>query len=159
MKKLFIMALATVLMGSTAMAQENNSEKKEKMNANRTEMIKKRTEATAKRYGLDEAQTARLLQVNIQYADQMGPRAFGMQGRRPGGMHPQMMGGAKQRPEMKTGKELTEEQKAKREERRQKMGKDMNAYNDSLRAIFTEDQYKAYTDDLNKRRQMPQRRN
>ena len=28
MKKLFIMALATVLMGSTAMAQENNSEKK-----------------------------------------------------------------------------------------------------------------------------------
>ena len=94
MKKLFIMALATVLMGSTAMAQENNSEKKEKMNANRTEMIKKRTEATAKRYGLDEAQTARLLQVNIQYADLMGPRAFGMQGRRPGGMHPQMMGGA-----------------------------------------------------------------
>ena len=72
------------------------------MNANRTEMIKKRTEATAKRYGLDEAQTARLLQVNIQYADLMGPRAFGMQGRRPGGMHPQMMGGAKQRPEMKT---------------------------------------------------------
>ena len=74
-------------------------------------------------------------------------------------MQPRMMGGAKQRPEMKTGKELTEEQKAKREERRQKMGKDMNAYNDSLRAIFTEDQYKAYTDDLNKRRQMPQRRN
>lgn len=145
MRKLAIALAALLLTATAATAQNDKSEKKP---IDRTEMLKKRTEFTVKRYGLDEKQAARLLELNTKFADKMGPRAFGMGrgGRRGPGMGPRPNGNAPlnmgQRPE------LTEEQKAKVGERRKEMEESMKAYSDSLKSIMTEEQYQKYTEDM-----------
>lgn len=148
MKKNIIALVAVAMMATTAMAQ-NDSINKRQMRERKfdpTEMVKKRTEGTATRYGLDEAQKAKLLELNTKYAkSMMGPR---MQPRRPGGMNrPQ---GRPERDSVNRP-EPNEEMKAKMEERRKKMEEDMAAYNKELQSIMTADQYKSYQADMQKR--------
>ena len=138
--KQIIMTLAVVLfVGSTALAQEKNDNRKQ-------EMIKHRTERTVKAYGLKDKQAKELLDLNTKYADMMRPMHrhgrpghHGMGGRRP--EPPKDMNG--ERPELPRGD---------RKEMREKMEKDMKAYDEELQKIMTPEQYKNYKEDMEKRR-------
>ena len=157
------MAIAAALMMSTTItAQDNTSERKRDMKRpDKTEMVKKRTDETVKQYGLDSEQAAKLLELNTQYADKMGPRL----GQRPGGMR----GGKGQRPdslkkqrpqrhegEMKEGRPEGNDGPGMKERREQWM-KQMEAYNAELQKIMTPEQFKAYKADREKRMKEGQR--
>jgi len=76
MKKLMMIAVMAVALSLNANAQQENPQMGQRMD--RSEMIKMRTEAIAKQYGLDEAQQEKLLELNKQYPEAM-PR-MGMRG-------------------------------------------------------------------------------
>lgn len=151
MKKTILAIAAAVMMSSSMLAQENKSDDKQAMKMDRTEMVKKRTEETAKRYGLDEEQTAKLLDLNTRYAEQMGPRGprHGMhRGQRPDSMKLER----RQMP-----KDMAKEAPKKHDRRlgmrggHEEMRKNMEAYETELKTILTEEQYKAYQADREKR--------
>ena len=70
MKKIFLTLAAAVLLSASAIAQDDNR-RQQRPRMDRTEMLKMRTEQTAKQYNLDETQTAKLLELNTKYADTM----------------------------------------------------------------------------------------
>lgn len=141
--KQIIMTLAAVLfISSSALAQENNENRKQ-------EMIKHRTERTVKEYNLNDKQAKQLLELNTKYADMMRPMHrhgdpghHGMKGQRPG--PPKDM--KAERPEP------PKDMKGDRKELREKMQKDMKAYDEELQKIMTPEQYKKYKADMEKRR-------
>lgn len=158
MKVKTIWALAAAVMLSTAaMAQDENQGKKhERRQMDPTAMAEKRTEAVAKKYGLNDNQQAKLLELNKKYADQMGPRRGGqgrMDGKR-GNRGPKVDGqsGAT----MPQGKEPSAEQKAQMEAKRKEFKEKMEAYDAELQNIMTKEQYEAYKADQKKQR--PERR-
>lgn len=141
--------VAALMIGATAMAQSQDSA--------RTASIMKRTEYVAKKYGLDEAQKKKLLELNTKYADatmlRRVPRTGNLRGgaprlRRAPGLH-------KQRPmrdsTMNRRPRPTEEQMAKFEEMRKKFAERREAYDKELQAIMTADQYKSYKADTERR--------
>ena len=135
-----MLSLAVALMtASCVTAQENQdagkNNKTRKMDP--TEMIQKRTDAVVKKYGLDETQAKKLLELNTKYASTMRPRMM-----RPGGQRGENNG---QRPE------LTDDKKAKMQERAQKMQEQRKAYEAELQNILTADQLKSYQADMQKR--------
>lgn len=109
---------------------------------NKTEMVKRHTDMMVQRYGLDDVQAQKLLALNTQYADVIGPK--GGPGMRHGrhGRHLRPDSTQRHRPE------LTEEQ-------RQEMRKKMDAYDAELKKIMTEDQYKKYKEDRKKHPRRP----
>lgn len=144
MKRMIMAMVATLMMSSAAMAQDESQQRKERGDRkfDPTEMVKRRTDMTVEKYKLNEEQAKKLLELNTKYAKNMGPRMG--RGGRPGGEGRGPRGGDK-RPEM------TEEQKAKMEEGRKKMEESMAAYNTELKAILTEEQYNSYVADMEKR--------
>ncbi len=148
MKKIILGLMAAMTIGATAMAQSQV--------ADRSEMIQKRTESVAKKYGLSDEQKQKLLELNTKYADIMGP-SMRMRGNRGyGGAMRQRHGsnfGA--RPEngdsAALGRfRLSEEQRARLDERRKQMKEQREAYNKELQAIMSDEQYKSYTADMEK---------
>lgn len=143
MKRLtMIVALAALALG-TATAQEQGQTS--------DDMTQKRTEMVAKKYGLDDDQTAKLLELNKKYADMMMPRG--------GGRAPMPMreGGERPRPEMgdsarRQRPEMTEEQRAEMQKNMEEMKATMEAYDKELQEIMTADQYEAYKADQEKGR-------
>ena len=97
MKNMMI-ALVAMAMCGQMMAQETKQNGIQKKKIDRTEMLKQRTDETAKKLGLNEEQTAKLLELNTQYADKLRPQMRGMrpQGRRLDGARDSM---ARVRPE------------------------------------------------------------
>ena len=83
MKRIVMMMAAAVLMGTAAMAQDNNGQRPQ---FDRTEMIKQRTDQMVEKYKLNETQAKQLLELNTKNADAMGPM-MGM-GRMGGGPSP-----------------------------------------------------------------------
>ena len=80
MKKVLMIALMAASVSLTAMAQEQNSQEGRRFD--RSEMIQRRTDMMAQRYGLNDNQKMQLLELNKKYdMMSMGPR----QGGRPGG--------------------------------------------------------------------------
>lgn len=163
MKKMMMTMIAAVLMSSAAFAQEEKKcECKNSKQPDKTEMVKHRTDKFAKRYGLNDQQAASLLELNTKYADKFGgPRGHHgkhhgkRHGMKPGKKHegqtdattgatPQQPRGDKKRPE------LTEEQKAKFEARRQEVEANRKAYETELKKILTDDQFKQYEADMKK---------
>ena len=85
MKKIIVTMMAALFINSSAFAQENKEQDKccqkkceqckccEKKccdkNGDKKDLVKMQTELTAKRYNLDEKQTAKLLELNQKYAD------------------------------------------------------------------------------------------
>lgn len=127
-----MMTLAVALtVGCAAMAQ-NGSEKTNGKSVDKTEMVKKRTEAVATRYGLNEDQKAKLLDLNTRYADSMrvGMRPNGGRRTAPAGQ-----------PRKIDGAQRTERRGA------------MKRYNEQLKGIMTAEQYQKYTEDAGKRMQ------
>lgn len=149
--KQIIMTLAAVLfVGSTALAQEKNDNRKQ-------EMIKHRTERTVKDYNLNDKQAKKLLDLNTKYADMMipmhrhgRPDHHGMRGQRP--EPPKDMDGKKPEPPKDTKGERPEPPKGDMKEMHEKMEKDMKAYDEELQKILTPEQYKNYKSDMEKRR-------
>ncbi len=160
MKKM-VLALVAMMTMTAAMAQGDNQKgEANRRKMNKTEMIKNRTNETVKKYGLNEQQAAKLLELNTKFADVMGP---GMRG--PGGRGPRGNGGARPRPDDNTtaqqpqtdGKqkgnrpEMTEEMREQMKAQRQKRQEAMKKYDTELQAIMTADQFKAYKADQEKR--------
>ncbi len=148
MKKIILGLMAAMTIGTTAMAQSQV--------ADRSEMIQKRTESVAKKYGLSDEQKQKLLELNTKYADIMGP-SMRMRGNRGNG------GAMRQRPGLNFGARpengdsaalgrfrLSEEQRARLDERRKQMNEQREAYNKELQAIMSDEQYKSYTADMEK---------
>ena len=158
MKKMMMTMIAAVLMSSAAFAQEEKKCECKCKQPDKTEMVKHRTDRVVKKYGLNDQQAASLLELNTKYADKFGgPR--GHHGKKHGMRHgkkhegqadattgattPQPRGD-KKRPE------LTEEQKAQFQARRQEMEANRKAYETELKKILTEDQFKQYEADMKK---------
>ena len=155
MKKTILGLMAAFMIGATAMAQSQATDN--------TERIQKRTEYVAKKYGLDDSQTKKLLELNTKYADVMAPRMAPRGGRRGGRAMGQRPRGGNGFPQMRRDStarrpQMTEGQRAKFEERRKQMEEQRNAYDKELQAIMTEDQYKNYKADIEKRPNARQRR-
>lgn len=181
MKRIVMTLAAAVLMGSVAVAQDSEKKgQREGRKFDKTEMIKHRTDEVVKKYGLNDQQAARLLDLNTQYADKMGPGPRGgHRGGRPGmggpghhgkdslkarHAHPETDGTTQASPQQprdgqKPGKrpELTEEQKAKFEAQRKEREAAMQAYDAELQKIMTADQFKQYQADQKKHAQRGQR--
>lgn len=148
MKKIILGLMAAMTIGTTAMAQSQV--------ADRSEMIQKRTESVAKKYGLSDEQKQKLLELNTKYADIMGP-SMRMRGNRGNGDAMRQRPGSNfgARPEngdsAALGRfRLSEEQRARLDERRKQMNEQREAYNKELQAIMSDEQYKSYTADMEK---------
>lgn len=158
MKKMMMTMIAAVLMSSAAFAQEEKKCECKCKQPDKAEMVKHRTDRVVKKYGLNDQQAASLLELNTKYADKFGgPR--GHHGKKHGMRHgkkhegqadattgattPQPRGD-KKRPD------LTEEQKAQFEARRQEMEANRKAYETELKKILTEDQFIQYEADMKK---------
>ena len=159
MKRMFL-ALVAIMTMTAAMAQGDNQQgRRERRQFDRTEMIKNRTDDAVKKYGLNEEQAAKLLELNTKYADTMGRRMGGQRGGRRGGARPAPNfgggdngGGMGQRPEM------TEEMKAQMEKMRKEREEATKKYEAELQTIMTEDQFKAYKADQKQRQREGGRR-
>lgn len=155
MKRFFLLMTAAVLMGTTAVAQDNRPQ------FDRTEMIKQRTDQMVEKYKLNETQAKQLLDLNTKNAETMGPmmgmgrmgggRPGGMGGRRgggqagPGGQGAPRMGGG--------GFQMTEEQRAQFEEMRKQREENQKKYDAELEKILTPDQFKSYQEDQKQQRE------
>ena len=168
MKKVLFSMAAAILMCTSASAQTDNAKvdnaPQERPQVDQTEMIKERTENTAKQYGLTEEQTKQLLELNTKYADKM-PMGFGRRGGgRRGGPRPGFGGGPQGGPQGGFGggpqggfgggqmPQMSEEQRAQMQERMKQMQENMEAYDAELEKIFTPEQFKAYKEDQEKNR-------
>ena len=157
MKKLILVLVATMTMTSVQAQEDNRPARGERRQFDRTEMLKKRTDETVKKYGLNEEQAAKLLELNTKYAGKMGQGMGAPRGGRRGDARPGVgagRGGDRQakRPEM------TEEQKQNMEKQRQERQEAAKAYAEELQGIMTPDQYKAYQADMEKQMQNGNRR-
>lgn len=167
MKKTIIIAAAALTVCIGANAQDDSKQKKEqRQRPDEAAMIQERTDRMAEKYGLDEAQKAKLLELNTEYSGKMGPGRKGPGG--PGGRGPRMdrpdarrdtarlnKGDRPARP-MRERPELTEGQKQEMEARKKEMEAGKTAYEEALKGILTEDQFQAYKKD--QERQRPPRR-
>lgn len=149
MKKL-ILALIAIMTMTAAQAQNDRPQREGRRNFDPTEMAKKRTDDAVKKYGLNEEQAAKLLELNKKYAGQMGRGMRGPRGgARQGGAGGQRNG---QRPE------LTEEQRQQMETMRKEREENQKKYDAELQAILTPEQYEAYQKDAKEREKQGPRR-
>ena len=144
--------VAAITLSTTAVAQDENNQKRERrQQPDRTEILKQRTDEMVKTYGLNEEQAKQLLELNTTFADKMGPMG-GFQRGGNNGRRPQM--DRRQQGDTLTARE--QRQRSSREgmeERRKEMEQNREAYAVELQKIMTEDQYKAYQADMQKRMQ------
>lgn len=182
MKKIFLTLIAAVAMTTSVMAQDSTQVRREHRQMDPQEMIKHRTDETVKKYGLNEEQAKKLLDLNIRFADKMRPM---MGGQRRGGFERRQMG---ERPQMGERRQLRERPQIQRNDslremhrqigerpqpqgidslrarrpmgerrgnfggNREEMQKNMEAYDAELKTILTEEQYNAYKKDEQSRR-------
>lgn len=169
MKKMIWALVAATIVSTSAMAQDNDRRGQGHQPMDKTEMVKQRTNETVSKYGLNDEQAQKLLELNTRFADKMGPMRGqfrgGRHGNRPnmGGNRPNMGGSKPQRHDRDTLSQQGRPQRPSREDmekRREEMRKNMEEYNDALKGIMTEEQYNAYTTDMQKRMQQgPHRQN
>lgn len=137
MKKTIIITMAALMLGIVANAQGHRGSWQDRPQRERPDeatMIQERTDRMAEKYGLDEAQKAKLLELNKTYSLRIG---------RPEGRQHERM---RQRPA------LDEKKKLEFEARMKEMQARREAYEEALKGILTEDQYKAYQKDQEHRK-------
>lgn len=145
MKKV-MMAILMMAMSANVMAQEeNDGQRPERKPRDRQEMIQKRTDHMVEKYGLNSEQAEQLLTLNKEYADKMRP----MRGefRR----HAKKMKPAEGKLEKVQPVEGKPEKVQPVEAKPEEVKKDMDAYEAKLQKIMTEEQFKAYKADRQKR--------
>ena len=133
MKKI-VLTMIAILSMTVAMAQ--NDDRRDGNRAPREITPEQRTENLAGRLNLNDDQKAKLLELNTEYKDVLGGPRWGG---RNGGNRPQRneSAGEGQRPQRP---QMTEEQRAQWQERMKKR----QEYEEKLKGILTEDQYKQY---------------
>ena len=147
MKKIVFAAIAAILVSTGAMAQQNEN-KPERRQFSQSEMIQHRTDNMVEKYKLSADQKAKLVELNTKYADKMMPRGrrnFGPDARRQG-----------QRPQRQLPDSLKQQRPRNFNgagNNREDFRKAMEEYNTQLKAILTEEQYKAYEEDQKKMRE------
>ena len=159
--KRMILALVAIMTMTAAMAQGDNQQgRRERRQFDRAEMIKNRTDDAVKKYGLNEQQAAKLLELNTKYADTMGPRMGGRRGGGQGGMRPRPNFGDNNGEGAQPGQrpEMTDEMRAQMEKMRKEREEARKKYDEELQTIMTADQYKAYKADEEARQQQFGRR-
>ncbi|MBR5397764.1 MAG: DUF4890 domain-containing protein [Bacteroidales bacterium] len=137
MKKTIIITMAALMLGIVANAQGNRGSWQDRPQRERPDeatMIQERTDRMAEKYGLDEAQKAKLLELNKEYSFRM---------ERPEGRMQERM---RQKPA------LDEKKKLEFEARMKEMQSRREAYEEALKGILTEDQYQAYKKDQEHRK-------
>ena len=148
MKKM-LLAVMAVMMSVNMMAQNEENANPERKPMDKTEMVKMRTDRMVKKYGLDDEQAAKLLELNTEYSEKMGPR---MDRRRPAKPMQRM-----QRMKPDQEKEKLDTMKVMKPSlnmvAREDMQKARENYNAKLQEIMTEGQFKAYKEDEQKRHQ------
>jgi len=177
-KTIYALALLFTLGSLNVAAQEEQGQKKERKKFDRTEMIKSRTERMATRYGLNDKQKEKLLELNTEYADKMRPMGRPPRMRPPQGGNdgqmasPQEGEGNQKPPQMEgddvpmmppaNGEQPSEEDMKKMKEQmdkaKEQMDKDREAYNKKLKKIMTDDQYAKFEQDQKNREQRKPRR-
>jgi len=163
MMKKAMMAIVAAMMSATMMAQSNEQPQMPQQPVmDKAEMAKQRTEQMVKDYGLSEEQAAQLLTLNTEFADKVpmmgrGPRG-GMQRMQPGQMRPRDGEARPQNGEARPQRPDTLHQRRPMGERpafdREAMRKVMEDYNEGVKKIFTEEQFKKYQDNQQHRRPM-----
>lgn len=181
MKKAMMALVAAVMMSANMVAQtEEQAQVPQQPMQEMTEIIKQRTEQMVKEYELSEEQAGLLLALNTEYAEKMpmmmmGPgMRDGQRGPRSGELRRPMRG-----PRMENGEPRPQQFDSLRQGRmqmpdsmrqgrmqrgqrpgfggREDMRKVMEEYNEGVKKIFTEDQFKKYEESMNNRRQMMRR--
>lgn len=125
------------------------------------QMVKRMTEATAKRYSLDEQQTAKLLVLNTKYAGVLGRNFFAQRPQRPMKASAAVHNDSIKAPEVEANskKKVPEDKMQQmREERQKERASQLEAYEAELQKLFTPEQYDAYQKDKAERRKMGQPR-
>lgn len=172
MKKMMMALVAAMMLSTAATAQDGGCPRKDKTpRMNKTEMVQRRTDAFAQRYGLDDQQKAKLLKLNTEYADKMPmmrPRHGGPRGQRPDSIRHcgkcscakgATQDGAKRGP--KSGKDQGKKQGKKQGNQTDKrpdfkaVKANRVAYEKELKAILTDEQLKKWQSD---RKQMQKSR-
>lgn len=160
MKKATIIALSALMLSIGAFAQGQGRPDK-------AAMIQERTNRMAEKYGLDDTQKAKLLELNNEFFEKMGPGMMGPgmmgPGRGPGNMGrpdqsrdtAKVRKGGKKHDRAKERTEPDESQKKEMDDRMQKMQEGREAYDAALKEILTEDQYSAYKKDQESRKGGP----
>lgn len=160
--KRFIMTLLALATITFAIAQnEENAGKRERgKRPDRKEMVAKRTQEMIEKYALSTEQAEKLKALNEKYMmggprGGRGPRPGDMKGGKPDG---QTGATAKQgeRPEKPQGDAQTQTQGQRRGG--PGMRPDVTKYNEELKAILNDAQYKAYQADQEKRMKQRQQR-
>lgn len=149
MKRMMIVLMAAALISASAVAQPDRQGQRPEKKFDKTEMAKHRTERMVERYNLDDKQAKQLLELNIKYADKMGPRGgrppHGPKGA-PGRLPKDKPDAESQRPEPpKDGKHMGHPKDIKH------MKETMEAYDAELKEILNSEQYKNYQADRQKR--------
>ena len=144
MKKLVLTMIAMVTMSLSAMAQDTAQVRRQ---FNPEQMAKMRTDAVVQKYGLNEEQAKKLLDLNTRFAGKIRPMGP-MGGQRRGGQR--MQGDRPQR--MNPDSLRAQGQRRGQGQRgggfnREEMQKNMEAYNNELKSILTPEQYEAYQKD------------
>lgn len=144
MKKLVLSMIAMVTMSLSAMAQDTAQVRRQ---FNPEQMAKMRTDAVVKKYGLNDDQAKKLLDLNTRFAGKIRPMGP-MGGQRRGGQR--MQGDRPQR--MNPDSLRAQGQRRGQGQRgggfnREEMQKNMEAYNNELKSILTPEQYEAYQKD------------
>ena len=144
MKKIVLTMIAVVAMSISAMAQDTTQVRRQ---FNPEQMAKMRTEATVQKYGLNEEQAKKLLDLNTRFADKSRPMR-GMGGQPRG---PRMDGDRNNRPQRMAPDSLRARGPRGGGQRggfnREEMQKNMEAYNNELKTILTPEQFEAYQKD------------
>ena len=155
MKKMFLTLMAAALVSITAVAQEEQQDKRPEKKFDKTEMAKHRTDGMVERYSLNDKQAKQLLELNNKYADKMRPhggrRPYGPEGApgRPPKDRPEARGHRPEPP--KDGERPTPPIDDKRMEHHKQMAETMKAYNAELQKIMTAEQFENYQADMQKR--------
>lgn len=144
MKKLVLTMIAMVTMSLSAMAQDTAQVRRQ---FNPEQMAKMRTDAVVKKYGLNDDQAKKLLELNTRFAGKIRPMGP-MGGQRRGGQR--MQGDRPQR--MNPDSLRAQGQRRGQGQRgggfnREEMQKNMEDYNNELKSILTPEQYEAYQKD------------
>ena len=167
MKKMMV-AFIAMTMCANVMAQEVNEQKQEPKPVDKEEMAQKRTDFMVEKYGLNEEQAAKLLELNKAHADKQRPmrrdfrrppmkkfegKALEEKEMAPEEMDkvPEKMEKAPEKMEKAPEKMDKPALKEKKPGMRDEMKKEREAYENELQKIMTEEQFSAYKKDTEKR--------
>jgi len=141
--------LAGLMLNVSAMAQTDGAKNGCRHHADGKEMIQIRTNRMVEKYGLNNSQAKKLLELNTEYAGKIGPMCGG-RGRFGRGMHPGFGG-----PKMKPADSAARPQRPNKEQMeaaRKQMRERMDAYRDKLKKLMTAEQYQKYEADMQQMR-------